>query len=865
MKKGGPLAAVLVLLLLFVGLIFAAQSLMPFAIVNRFIQEFNTAGFSSLLRSDNILDLQLSTSSGTFGMTEYQLSSLEENGIYNVSFGGGTVLSYPGNGGEFYLVVGTSQNMANVNDVSGLFVSKYPTVFSTQTRWASSAKKTPSEALEDSKFKNPYTTASRTWRNGNSGWFDTLTSMNESIRGLTRSRYFGTATRRITKIEHSLAKNLMKARTSGALTKESVSSGSETTTGSSGTGLMTAATLTEAAAAASGAVCAIISVVNQAQTMVNAYARYQQMNLATGYLESVQMVQAGDSDGAVMNEYNNNLMQNDSSGGNAMTSSGMSALMTGTTIDNEDSSVLSVNSEGSISNILTDIQSDSSIMNLLKDEAGNVGSLVKQLTACTYIKGALNIVSSVLSGIEVAVSIATLGVGKVVTTIIKFIGKAAISATVGAIVSLVANRVVDYVLEHFKDTFLKDMATEWLGQDLGNALVSGGHSYLSSNSQTGGGSPAGKAQTVSYFRTQQTVLAQEAKYYQETLSPVDVSNQYTFLGSIVYSLIPLATTSTTSSVLKNMSSLVSNSLTSILPSASALEETNLISSFGDCPLLESVGMAGDAYCNPYIITDTSTITSTRTSTVGAFDNPEYIIEYLKGTGAGGTWQIKEKGKNDRGVMEYEINPNGYLHKYIVYCGARTSSFGLADAEVAAKIQEKANDVWWRKIPILGGLIGGIADIINAGNDKDWISGQKCGDTDAENNGCFWESEGKYYQRFIEDQRLLANIGAIDQDAASVALMEYYEENPLDNTFEGILARYSGMTKDDVIATLDFLEAYDYIANVYRPSDRSVSVAMLPETDDSIYFENTTDVSSPVLAVEPKYIVYATLRNKTVLV
>ena len=76
-----------------------------------------------------------------------------------------------------------------------------------------------------------------------------------------------------------------------------------------------------------------------------------------------------------------------------------------------------------------------------------------------------------------------------------------------------------------------------------------------------------------------------------------------------------------------------------------------------------------------------------------------------------------------------------------------------------------------------------------------------------------------YQRFIEDQRLAESAGLIEKSAVAVYLDKYYEEHPKDNSYEGILARRSGLTKEQVVAYLDKL---DYFAKVvdYDPTNKA---------------------------------------------
>ena len=73
--------------------------------------------------------------------------------------------------------------------------------------------------------------------------------------------------------------------------------------------------------------------------------------------------------------------------------------------------------------------------------------------------------------------------------------------------------------------------------------------------------------------------------------------------------------------------------------------------------------------------------------------------------------------------------------------------------------------------------------------------------------------------FFAYQRLLENMGLIEKSSVTAYLEEYYEKHPLDNSYEGVLARRSGLTKDQVIAYLDKLEYLAKIAE-YDPTGRA---------------------------------------------
>ena len=59
------------------------------------------------------------------------------------------------------------------------------------------------------------------------------------------------------------------------------------------------------------------------------------------------------------------------------------------------------------------------------------------------------------------------------------------------------------------------------------------------------------------------------------------------------------------------------------------------------------------------------------------------------------------------------------------------------------------------------------------------------------------------------------MGLIEKSSVTAFLEDYYEKHPLDNSFEGILARKTGLTKENVIATIDTINYLTIIAN-YNP-------------------------------------------------
>ena len=71
--------------------------------------------------------------------------------------------------------------------------------------------------------------------------------------------------------------------------------------------------------------------------------------------------------------------------------------------------------------------------------------------------------------------------------------------------------------------------------------------------------------------------------------------------------------------------------------------------------------------------------------------------------------------------------------------------------------------------------------------------------------------------FFAYRRLLENMGLVEKSSVTAFLEDYYEKHPLDNSFEGILARRSGLTKETVIALLETAEKAVFLAS-YNPAN-----------------------------------------------
>lgn len=896
-KKRGPMVAITGILTAVGGLTMGMQSLMPIAIQEMIIEKFNSIGVSSTMTSDTWLDTQLSygvrmehlttgTQENLFAFSEYQVKQFQARGIQVVEVGSaGTALVYEKNGQWIPVVSSSSVGNAGISSAVAQALGERGVENAGNVGAPISAK----DALADRDFKTPYTMATKSWRGGGSGWFDDMmTNITEAKLSVNRNRwarYVAKSFKEMTADFKETAASTIKDKTKDftASQTEEVSEDewnrtqlqeprgdksdditlvvtgkrkepiyddgkiigyhyyidSDNFNGDSAMAVNSppeseiskilnnkAVKTASAAAEKADLVCAAIEGVMSIYTVVSAYQSLQFLNLISGFLEAVDKVKAGDGDESPVHEYSTSLTTktetlDDSGNGTgvvktAIESEGMNNLFTDAKINSNDTSVRNVNFE--------------SVMSSLSGLTSNISLTAKAFEACGYVRvltAGVNFATTILSLVPILG-----GTLKFVQFGVKELGQIAINGLIQAFFAV----AIPIITQKVAASIIKDAATEWFGEDLGNAMISGAGKYLGGNGTSGGQGPGSEDKVLAYLGAQQSVIAEEAEYQRSVRSPFDASSPYTFLGTLAYSFLPMAYSSSgIMSMLTDVSSLVSSSLVSILPTASAVDINEEMTSIGECPLLEGTGAVGDAYCNPVIITDTDTI--------GA--NPLTVEEE--------THAIADNFNTD-GM----INEDSDLAKYVTYCGQRTSQYGLNDGSIAQSIADKNGATGI--IGVVSDLTGltDLQDAVSSIETRPWVTGEACVVSD---DNPYWngeEGDNQLYQRYAENQRLLENTDPDYKSTVTAYLEEHYEKNPLDNSFEGTLARFSGMTKAQVSDTIALMEYYwfleDYDAAVaYQFGDLEV------EAPVEIEFNNENQLA--VEAIEPRTILYFDLRNR----
>ena len=285
--------------------------------------------------------------------------------------------------------------------------------------------------------------------------------------------------------------------------------------------------------------------------------------------------------------------------GNALTSEGIQGLYS-----------------GNIANTYSDESaSQFNLFSALEGASKHVDLAVSNFRKCAFTRLATDMAAFVGDLAMVAGCIATLGMG----CLLEVLEKATIAIGKGAIklaITYIVSNLLAYLIPQLIAVYVPDVLNNLLGEDLGNMLTSAGNMLIGGAGQFAGGSFAGMKSFASYEMARLEVVADNARYEREVYSPFDLRSSNTFFGSIANQLVPVTAYVgvSISGGVKSFGTLLSNSVTQLLPTANALNSTvnaskAVTSTKNHCPMLDSIGAVGDPFCNPYVVSDLSTADS----------------------------------------------------------------------------------------------------------------------------------------------------------------------------------------------------------------------------------------------------------------
>ena len=585
-------------------------------------------------------------------------------------------------------------------------------------------------------------------------------------------------------------------------------------------------------------VCATMKAYSMFGMMVAGVMTANILNYITGFLEAVQKTQIGDGGKTELSYYMTGLSKK------------------GKTLNKDDKVVVGKENTSSLespawnqffsSGNLTINPNDEVARKFSRDEALNValgwgsaiGGSIAAYRNCAIAQAGAATVDTVVS---VALAFSTFGVGAMIKEATKQLFKSAVlKMTQNGIMLALAS-----LLPYFAQWMAKDLISNMAGEDAAYAINSGFNIYSGRQMQMSSGLPATEAKLMAHWREQQEVIAEEGALERSLKSPFDPTSKYTFVGSIANSLMPVASTfnSPLTAVSKTMDT-VGSALAGLMPTARADGMTKFETSLNkNCPTLSSIGLVGDAFCNPYFVTDFSTMA----------EDPAEVFN-----------KVAEKDARNfdfnSGDDNPKIKPDSELGRWVVSCAVRDSQFGQVDGNVLNAITglihtgnsalDTAVESGLQLVPFVENGV----DIANAARELSnlsWASGENC-----------IKEEYKYYSRYSEDQRMMESAGIIEKSAVAKLLDEYERKNPIDNSYEGTIARYSGYTKEDVVATLESVRYFEWLAN-YKPMDYGPMEEKV--NDNSYYYESKQNVAVKYENLITRKIIYDNLRNRTLVI
>ena len=873
LKKGGPILAILAMICGFGGISIVGQAALPVSLMNNLIDKFDSISVSNNRRTKSFLKHQTSTKSRTVGangevndyvkkrakmfsvftgnsddyfkLTKRQEQKLKKQGITISADGNGNqVMNFTNSKGEKMTIV-ADPSQANAANGRYFIDDAYNS---------------------DPDFRSSYFEGAKTWRGAVGAWFDKKTTQLLDFLGLKRNNLDkfkqgddGDSSRK--KFQDTVAdvagddgiNGKIRSQEGewdddpdgdpdtddGGYTPKDDGKGVKTDTtddsysakDKESSKAATESAVTKKVDAIAGKVnkgvdllCTASEVIGGISTVALIYQMAQTLKVASVFFEGIQKGQVESSEVSPMNEIGNLLTTRKAAeyeisdiNGTILTPSqnlsGSEKIAT-KTVESNKSAMESAAVSGLYGNYIpSPADAGLQTFNLSKwlvSMGKSLGLSAASFKTCTYARLAAAAVDTAMDIYKIASCFLppVAGcVGGLITEFTQQAGKIAFEVIKGAIKSVVISAMVPF----FGNMLARGLATKAFGEDLGNSLVSGASMYMGRNHQYSGGSVADKKGYLAYLNEQDAVLAEKAQYERENLNPFDLSSQNTMMGSIYNKLIPIAAqTATITGGIKNVLGVVGSSFKSLLPAASAASNAITVDEIAtytseNCKDIDSIGGLADEFCNPLFITDVATIEE---------DPAQVIYDVDMNSGAFG--DNFEDSDGDTPVIK-EDSP---LAKYIVYCDERESPFGIVDQNISNAVQDlttnsSIGDGLVSSVPVVGGIIDGI-NSSKALLNYSYISGEACVTNNTAGTASVpsWDT-AKKYQRFIEDQRLAESMGLIEKSAVATYLDKYYEKNPKDNSYEGILARYTGMTKENVIAVLDAIEGLEFLAT-YNP-------------------------------------------------
>ena len=390
--------------------------------------------------------------------------------------------------------------------------------------------------------------------------------------------------------------------------------------------------------------------------------------------------------------------------------------------------------------------------------------------------------------------VASLGFKKIADYLIGTAISVTIAMSVSLIVELMVPKILNIIQRDFEDLLI--------GPEASGGLLWGGEQIYAQNEQYTNFTVANKKKLMEFNAAKQEVIADYARYDRNNLSPFDTSSPYTFMGAIMQTFGSILLNNHSALIMANgLTMAVGKSLVAMTPAASAASSVDDLVSLGTCRELSTLMMTGigwnederlygSAFCTPRFVGDLTYLSTPVDELEDAANSRGWFDDY------------QEDGSG------YTIKENEYMAQMQREYGLRSTPLGQIDSGICQQfsILDTGNtfiDSVLGAAPVLGGFI----DIVNAAVTEGGID--RCtGKEYLKDN-----TENRLVRQLSVDARIGVASGIINESPIDAYVDKYFEEHPLDNSLNGIVARKLGITTEQLEVALGQIEGL-YIALNY---------------------------------------------------
>lgn len=565
-------------------------------------------------------------------------------------------------------------------------------------------------------------------------------------------------------------------------------------------------------ASSAGPACASLKAGELISTTIAATETYRSMNFALALLEPLSKQKAGLGHQAPVNQVLN-FFNTSTTSKVVDTSTGKTISITGTPLESEGAHVILggvAPNRSKLKNYSLE-RSQHTLKSTLFQSKG-----ADSITSCNAVQSTgavISLATTFLPGVGVAKSL----VGLLIDT------------AIGAGIELAIAGSLSILIPTIAKSMFSNPAEANHGIPGGEYFTSGvsalNFRLARSNSAL---TPASKEVLLAYNEATSDVLALESELDRKQHHPLDPSSPNTFLGSI---LIKFATAPAS---LYSLSHLATSSLSKLNPVLAKGEDTSYLTSFNDCENIDNIGAGGDLYCHAIPASDPTT-----------FDLDPSDPTYLSVLNP--NLEIADSGQTT-------IKKHSELANFISFCTERDSPFGIVDANILSAFESSLGTVG-DNIPVIDDII----DLVNAAENQSampWATGAIC--VNSKNNPR-WDNEFKYYQYFIENNRILEQLGYFEENHLTNPVTDFKATliSDLDDSDAGYLARISGLSKSNAEIILASLQEAHQPSLATSPSQKS--------SKSLLFFKNPlpsiiSKLSSNII-FHRNYTIFTPLRHK----